>query len=495
MTELDALTRLVSLGTARAPETPLTEGVEAVAFRALEGTSPQKRLLLAAGVRAVASAAGQKSPAPPTPVAPAPEETLPVCSPRLATLVRGLFDGPSADRDEVLTEVFHRLARAGRRLPPELLVRALARARGVPRSAVEPVLGERGRWLARLNPAWRLPPRPQGAEVERLWAEGTFEERRRVFEDERTARPERARQWLQDTWKQEKAEHRARLLASFEPTLSPEDEPLLEQGRRDKALTVREVARHLLAQLPESAFTRRMRERALRVLRWDQGTLHVELPASWEDAEAERDGLDKPPAGVGRSEHWLVRLLECVPLPEWEQHLGATPEALVAAAMTLDDGAALSRGWSHAYRLKPSSRWASAMFDTWSREASRRANQLPAQALAINLFEQLTPSERAARTLRVLRGQETLPEASLALSRTPGPWPRELGMAWLNTVYEHPHLGGALCLAVSALPPECLLAASDAPPPPVRLAAYRDLFEHLQQLVSVFRILHEELKP
>ncbi|ATB32134.1 DUF5691 domain-containing protein [Melittangium boletus] len=495
MTELDALTRLASLGTSRAPDAMPTEGVEAMAFRALEGATLEKRVLLAAGVRAVARAAGQKPLVLEATSGKASEETLEICSPRVSALVRELLDGGDPDRDELLAEVFQRMALARRRLPPELLVSVLSRSVDWPRATLEPVLGERGRWLSHFRPGWRPAPTRQDAEAERVWTEGTFEERRTVLEDMRRVDPARARQWLKDTWSQEKAEHRARLLACFDDAaLSLDDEPSLEQGRQDRSAAVREVARHLLARLPGSAFSRRMRERAHAVLQWGGPALRIQWPAKW-DAEADKDGLDKPPAGVGQSEHWLVRILECVPLPEWEKQFQTPPERIAAAAARTDDYAAISEGWAHAFRLEPSSAWASALFDSWSSQRSNTLSTSRAQSLAHTVFEQLPTAERASRTLSVLRGTTSLPWREHAVALTPAPWPRELGMAWINALYDTPHAVGPLWHAVRALPAECLSAAAELRPLPQRLGAYRYVFERLQQLVSFIRILHEELKP
>jgi len=495
MTELDALTRLASLGTSRTPDATPTEGVEAMAFRALEGASLEKRVLLAAGVRAVARAAGQKPLVLEATSEQAPEETLEVCSPRVSALVRELLEGGDPERDELLAELFQHMALARRRLPPELLVSVLSRSRDWPRATLEPVLGERGRWLSRFRPGWRPPPTLQGADIERVWAEGSFEERRTALEDMRRIDPARTRQWLKDTWNQEKAEHRARFLACFDDAaLSLDDEPSLEQGRQDRSAAVREVARHLLARLPGSAFSLRMRERAQAVLQWGGLALRIQWPSTW-DAEADKDGLDKPPAGVGKSEHWLIRILECVPLPEWEKRFQTSPERIAAAAARTDDYAALSEGWAHAFRLAPSSTWASALFDIWSTQVANQLTTPRAQSLALTVFEQLPVAERAERTLSVLHGTTSLPWREQAVSLTPAPWPRELGMAWINALYDTPHAVGPLWHAVRALPPECLRVAAELRPLPPRLSAYRYVFERLQQLVSFIRILHEELKP
>ncbi|HYO51230.1 DUF5691 domain-containing protein, partial [Archangium sp.] len=496
MNELDALTRLATLGTARSPEPGPMAGVEARALRALEGLPMERRLLLAAGVRAVARAAGLALNHLETREDVAPPESLAVCPPRVSAVLTELLVSNDV---EVLREAFELMARARRRLPPELLPRVLGLTDRSLRTAAEPVLGERGRWLSRLNPEWRpaaASPASGTAEAERVWAEGSPEERRAALAQVRSIDPARARAWLQSTWAQEKAEHRARFLACLDEGLSLEDEALLELGRKDRSASVREVARYLLARLPGSAFARRMIERARTVLVWEKpATLRVQFPAAW-DAEAERDGLDKPPPGVGQGEHWLIRLLECVPPRSWEDWFEATPEQLVAAAGRTDHGVALSEGWAHALRLGVSSTWGTALLAWWSRCESKVLEAERAQLLAVSVLEQLPPAERAARTLRILRRAESLPSLDRALAVTPAPWPVELGLAWLQALRELNDPGtratallGALRQATLALPPACFATATEPYELPQPLYRWKKDFHRFQQTLSLRRIL------
>ncbi|MDC0714861.1 DUF5691 domain-containing protein [Stigmatella sp. ncwal1] len=502
MSDLDALTRLATLGTARAPEPGDLEGIAAQAFRALEGLSPEKRLLLAAGVRAVAQAAGHPLPQRAPPEGAASPDTLDVCPPRVSALLTELLVSHDT---EVLREGFGRMAQARRRLPPELLPRVLSLQEPSLRRAAEPVLGERGRWLSRLNPAWRsfgITSPTHLSEMERLWTEGTLEERCTVLAATRLADPARARAWLEGTFPQEKAEHRARFLACFEQELSAEDEPLLELGRKDRSSSVRDVARGLLAQLPGSAFSRRMTERARAVLLWEPHSgLNIQFPARW-DAEAERDGLDKPPPGTGQHAHWLIRLLACVPPSSWEAWFSASPERLVAAAGRTDEGVALSEGWAQALRLEASPAWAAALLSFWPRLDAKVLEPERAQSLSMTVFEHLPLEERSSRTLRILRGQDALPSLERALALTPAPWPVTLGRAWLQALREQDTpspralaLVGSLRHAALALPFECLEAASESFELTSPLFQGNPALQRFQQTVSQRRILHQELTP
>ncbi|EPX62498.1 hypothetical protein D187_008686 [Cystobacter fuscus DSM 2262] len=501
MNDLDALTRLAFLGTAHAPEPDSLGGVEGQTARALSALSVEKRVLLAAGARGVARAAGGRLSQLGPPGEAAPPDTLEVCPPRVSAL---LVEVMAAADAEMLRAILERMAHVRRRLPPELLPRLLG-FKGPMREAIVPVLGERGQWLARLHPEWRSARTGTGTspeEAERVWAEGTFEERRTMLEQTRLTEPARARAWLQGTFAQEKSDHRVRFLSSLKQGLSPEDEALLELGRKDRAAGVREVARELLSRLPTSAFARRMEERARAVLHWEApGTIRVRFPAKW-DAEAERDGLDKPPAGIGQSEHWLQRLLSALPLSTWENAFGATPEQLVAAAGRSEDGIGVSVGWAHAMHLGASPAWASALFDFWARQNPKVLPPERAENLASTLFEALPPPERAGHTLRVFRGAQALPPLERALALTPAPWPEELARAWLSALRQQHDatpralaLLGVLSRSALILPAACLAAAAEPIDLPAPLSYWQRELHRFQTSVSLCRTLHEELKP
>ena len=90
-----------------------------------------------------------------------------------------------------------------------------------------PVLGERGHWLSQFNQEWKwvnqlllqteklLP-----ANVETIWQEGTLDERSMILRNIREVDPARARDWLTEVWKEEKAETRTALLATLEVNFS-----------------------------------------------------------------------------------------------------------------------------------------------------------------------------------------------------------------------------------------------------------------------------------
>src|SRR5439155_288898 len=60
-------------------------------------------------------------------------------------------------------------------------------------------------------------------------------------------------------------------------------------------------------------------------------------PLETVDAAAQRDGLHaRPPQGMGPRAYWLTRVIAAVPITHWEAHLGATPESLLASALSTE---------------------------------------------------------------------------------------------------------------------------------------------------------------
>ncbi len=156
----------------------------------------------------------------------------------------------------------------------------------------------------------------------------------------------------------------------------------------------------------------------------------------------------------------------------------------------------------HAFRLGPSSAWASALLGSWSRLESKVLEPDRAQSLAVTLLEQLPPAERAARTLRILQRAESLPSLDRALAVTGAPWSVELGQAWLEALRAQEDMSprtmallGSLRQAALALPPECLRATTVPLELPASLAHWGQALDRFHHTLSLRRILHEELTP
>lgn len=429
MRERDALTTAALIGSA-ARSLP-TEMQTGTALDALLGTLPdtsaERRLLLQAGARAIYRQAGALPAHIETdagPFAPAPAETLAACSAAVAELMLEIFTGQLR---ELLPEACERMRQHGLRLPFALLPMALNARDAAQRTALAPVLGERGLWLARLQPAWswvtdaHAADAPSG-DAQTLWQEGTTKQRVAVLRRLRAGDPAKARDWIRDVWKRERAEVRAELLATVEIGLSAGDEALLETALDDRAESVTLVAATLLARLPGSAFAERMRARADALLALRDGALVVTPPPVLTPTD-QRDGLRlKPQRGLGERAWWLAQTLKYVPLAHWEARLGMAPEAIVAAADANEWSAALIEGWAESATLQGGVGW---ILPLWRRcTASREPAATYARNLRARLAQQLPRDEiegYAADLLAEPKARD-IAERIEAVEAIPVPW-------------------------------------------------------------------------
>ncbi len=361
-----------------------------------QADSPARALLQTAGVLAVCERAaqqGQKRPMPASLNAAAPDVTpaLSANNPTL-TLHWVLADAPV----RLQIELLQRLKAAGLRLPVNLLPAALeAGQRSVAlRPALLAVLGERGRWLARQNTAWRYATgTAEQAPLETRWSEGSLGQRVALLRDERRVDAASARQRLQAALPDLPAKERAELAAVLIDGLSMADEALLVALCKDRGGEVRQTARTLLVQLPDSAATQRAIARlevcvtsqrvVLVIKKW-----LVDAPQAAADdwkadgLEAERPKHDS----LGERAWWLYQLARQVPLAWWTGHTGMAPAALLQWAAKSDWNEALARAWLDVLRIAPDAAWCKAFLDHWPGKGLRES---PAAVLAL-----LPPDQR-----------------------------------------------------------------------------------------------------
>ena len=424
---MDALTRAAVAGTSR--ETPPASGLPTDGlFESATGKSPQRELLLRAGTRAVYRAAGRLAESGIEAPQPAPDETIPACSAKAAELLGRLFVD---QRTSILLEALERLRLAGLRLPHALLPGAM----NVVEELRVAVLGERGRWLARLNPEWAWAVGDEG-DLRDVWDEGDLKERTSVLRRVRGRDPALGRAWLSETWRQEKADARSAMLEAFEENLSPEDEPFLESSLSDRSMKVRAVAADLLARLPGSAYALRNAERAEAIIagyeppstgflgRSRSGTLMVVLPPAVDEGwKRELPGEASPPRKMGERAWTVVRTLEVIPPLYWERRFGATPEELVAARGEWE--AVLLTGWRRAAVRHGQESWTWPLWRRWH-EAPETQHDLT------STLELLAPLLPHAELGGVLRSSGMSHELAYTLNALPGPWDEELSLLYLE---------------------------------------------------------------
>lgn len=517
------LHRRLHLGLARAPEpAPSGSPVDAlVAHAPLDGAAAAEgeawRALLTVGALALWQQGGTRPQAggalPPGPDLTQERPVAPAGARLLAQLLAG-------QHRELLPEALERLAQAGATLSAELLPAALSCPDPALRERLRPVLGPRGAWLAAQNPAWAwLAGEPALADPEAAWLGVDIGAREAALRMLRRQDPQEGRVRLLASWAGERPEDRARLLPALEEGLSMLDEPLLEDALDDRASAVRAAAARLLARLPASRWSLRMRARAEdclhhhaaaagRLERLLTGPSRVTLhPPDTFTRSLARDGLTEPGEhGLGAPEWWLVQILAAVPPQHWQRRLRVEPAALLAL-LGPEQWPAVE-GLSRAALSWPEAGWQLPLWRWW--RAQERGGKVRAgrtQHWQDDLLRVLGAADAERLALELLR-EPTLADASrlnAALERLPRPWPAGVGRAWLTGLHQslqavaagspHELLWWELSIqqAGVALPLPLLTWLPSAEP--LRVARWRGLIQKLRDQAALRQRLAEEIHP
>ncbi len=316
---------------------------------------PEAHLLSDAAALALQRKAGRlpaaRAPNPPPPC-PEDAQSAAAYSPHLRTLLENRTHGT------LLAQWLDYARRAELRVPERSLPDLLdyGRHSAELRPAILSVLGERGRWLARLNQAWFWALRP-------LWAVIDGE----IVPEVRGRDPAHARALVEGVWQHMSAETRAELVAYLGVNLSLEDEPFLERALDDRSKNVRGGAARLLSHLSASALSRRMTGRADALLNMEQAgsqkvmTLNL-LPQT--DETLLRDGVE-PEGARGESKRALTRqVLAGVPLEHLTERFSERPGGLIDAAKRNKGwGTLILEAWLRRTLFEANVTWARAFFE------------------------------------------------------------------------------------------------------------------------------------
>jgi len=398
-------------------------------------------------------------------------------------------------------------ADVGRLAPPECLPGLLDLAAKQPmlRPAVGRVLGERGRWLARLQPGWAkaFPAVREAAEPldprldPQVWQLGTSAQRAGWLRAIRRTDPAAGAAALAGTWAQESGPHRARFLQLLVHGLGPADEALLELALDDRREDVRSIAADLLATLPTSGYADRMRARAKTFVHPERIRLRTHLVVDVPDrldSAAHRDGLTDTRPGArmttdSRGLWWLEQVVAATPLGAWEQ-LFDSPQAAIAHRFDEPWQQVIQAGWAWAAVRQRSPEWASALLGTRSRHrVEDLLGLLDGEAQADALRRRLT--QLAPADVQLL---------TRYLDVCPVPWPPSVAadvLAWLLTRMPelHPRAAQPLLNLMSyrfpiEAGPAIIAAADDLPLDDL----WRTALRSVARLISVRTQIHEELQ-
>lgn len=482
---MDPLVTAALVGTAQRglPPPDGAAPVDALAW-ALSPSETERALLLRAACAAVYAEAGVLPDTLPDVPEPAPDERLRPCSPAAATLLWKLFENSGENRDALLLEAFERMRQAGLHLPHDLLPTALYLRPPNLRAAVAPLVGERGRWLSRLNPDWSWLAEELGGRAgaeavsdETLWQEGTTSQRTAVLRRLRASDPATARALLAVAWKRERAEVRSELLAALEVGLALDDEPFLEAALDDRNAAVRTLAASLLAQLPGSAFAARMRVRADELLALANGRLEVRLPVTL-DTDAQRDGIVAKQPTEGLRALWLAHILAHVPLSHWQERFQASPERILGEFDGGEWQLAVLNGFTRSAVMFATSEWVVPLWACWRKwspkDMANLTGNLPAW-LTSAVSQHVTGAyqrtfEAYARTL--MADKTGAPSTSWQdfVAALSAPWSDDFGAFYVSALHDflvgfaegQPSFSSwsaTIAHAALALPPACFPAA------------------------------------
>lgn len=407
MTQLRELAAQVLLGTERRP--PVLPTLSGALGELVDAACPPDmdaaiRALRTAGVMAVYADAGWRAPHTDDDLPEAcPGEPLPhAADPVLVSALRQIFDaGPAL----LCHEALQKLASNATCLTPSLLPSVLSLGQKTPqlRPALLPALGQRGLWLARLNPAWSyVSTGPQEAPDITLWENGTLEQRKLFLGRLRETDPDRARSLLHDGFAQLDARERAGLLESVGTGTGPADEDFLETLLGDRSKEVRQLAASLLARLPSSRYLARMAGRMAACLKHERKlfreVLVLDAPEQFGDGW-KNDGLEQTRAkseSLGERAWWLYQIARALPLAWWPAHTGMSPADLTKWAMGTDWSEALFRAWGEVLMRQPDAAWATAFLT--------HAPLIGLSADVFDLLACLPLAEREQHWLRMLEG-------------------------------------------------------------------------------------------
>lgn len=368
----------------------------------ISNTDREGSLLSAASVVALYRSAGV---APPTDTQPLPEACAEdgmsrgnvATGQHLALMLEGEFS-------EILPEWLAAMQRANKRVPEEHLPALLDFGRTEPslREMIVAVLGRRGEWLAAQNPDWSYATRREEKDV---WETGSREERLLLLERVRGVEPARARELLATTWSQEPVRDRVGFLEKLATNLSSSDEPFLNELLHERSVEVRRATRLMLAGLPDSQFSRRLKELANQVLSFKKpliGKARIEAtlpddPIAW--LKANDIEIDNPPRNAAQSmgaKGWVLKeLISLIPITHWSELWKKTPIEIIRAGEESEWQESFAAGFVAAARRDREPEWIEALVSFTASE--------PKKAPLLELVAYLPATRLEVLSLRALK--------------------------------------------------------------------------------------------
>ncbi len=196
--------------------------------------------------------------------------------------------------------------------------------------------GNRGAWLAVLNPHWDFGS--TGTEEE-IWQTGTIDQRKIALQQIRRNDPALGLQWLKQTWQQEDAATRHAFLDLLYETINEGDIDFLETLANDKSKKVKDTALSLLKSIPGSVVVQQYQQALRQSVSLKQqkkllglsNTIQPEFHLTIQDESIYKTGIDKLSNNkeLTDDEYILFQLTEYTPPVFWETHLQAGKQQVI----------------------------------------------------------------------------------------------------------------------------------------------------------------------
>ncbi|WP_143288261.1 DUF5691 domain-containing protein [Calothrix rhizosoleniae] len=324
--------------TISAPDSPLGKVINRLDSQDCEGS-----LLAAAGAIALYQKAGKLSTAKTlSSIEPCSLEDLPCCNSLAVQHLSMMLNG---EHNQVLPEWLTVAATVGKRVSPQCLpeLLALGKRKNYLQSAILPVLGKRGLWLAAQNPEWNY---ATSENTDLVWENGSCDGKKLALTKLRQQDPAAGRKRLEATWQVNSVDENVACLQALETGLSLEDEPFLNSALAHRRKVVRDTAAKLLARLSASQLCQRMIQRVLPLIQLQAGTIEITLPTDCSQ-DIIRDGIDQSQysSSFGEKGSLLLQMLACVPPSIWNQHWQKSPAELLLAVEASEWNKLLIEGW------------------------------------------------------------------------------------------------------------------------------------------------------
>ncbi|MDX2303510.1 MAG: DUF5691 domain-containing protein [Microscillaceae bacterium] len=229
------------------------------------------------------------------------------------------------------------------------------------------ILGQRGKWLSRLNDQWEyLYEVLEPSQVD--WEMSSFKERKPYLRSLRITDPPQATELLEKTWDQEETNHKVGFLKIFAENLSLADEPFLEKLRTERRKEVRALVFQLLAKIPQSRYNHQLRQYLDKHIDIQsnliKNAIDIKFPHEFDREQKDLGVVEKSIiAKGGQKANWLAQIIVKVHPDFWLDKFQKKPDEIVNLIQKSEWNELLIGTISQAAVFHGDQLWLSAFFD------------------------------------------------------------------------------------------------------------------------------------